>query len=153
MIVLEVAAAPAVVDAHISPDDPAQFAEPLEERCIAGLSFGIVRHPGHKHADAPNTLRLLRARRERPRDGRAAEKCDELPPFQLIELHLLPASQGRIAEYRIGNGQSAGILEFCDHSWFCLRGRATARYTFGTTNAQIEGCSRPRPRHTWQCWS
>src|SRR5262249_33635432 len=78
MIVLEVAATPAVVDAYISPDDPAQFAEPLQERCIAGLSFGIVRHPGHKHADAPNTLRLLRARRERPR-GRAADQRDELP--------------------------------------------------------------------------
>src|SRR5262245_63877278 len=83
MIVLEVAAAPAVVDAYISPDDPAQFAEPLQERCIAGLSFGIVRHPGHKHADAPNTLRLLRARRERPR-GRAAEQRDELAPSHSI---------------------------------------------------------------------
>src|SRR5215467_4513542 len=77
MIVLEVAAAPAVVDAYISPNDPAQFAEPLQERCIAGLSFGIVRHPGHKHADAPNTLRLLRARGKRPRDCRAAEQRDE----------------------------------------------------------------------------
>src|SRR5262249_42350946 len=81
MIVLEVAAAPAVVDAHISPDDPAQFAEPLQERCITRLSFGIVRHPGHKHADAPSTLRLLRARRERPCRRRAAEQRDELAAF------------------------------------------------------------------------
>src|SRR5262252_134438 len=80
MIVLEVAAAPAVVDAYISPDDPAQFAEPLQERCIAGLSFGIVRHPGHKHADAPNTLRLLRPRRERPRGRRAAKCGQQFPP-------------------------------------------------------------------------
>jgi hypothetical protein len=28
---------------------------------------------------------------------------------QLIELHSIPTSQGRIAGYRIGNGQSAGI--------------------------------------------
>src|SRR5262249_15534004 len=83
MIVLEVAAAPAVVDAHISPDDPAQFAEPLQERCIAGLSFGIVRHPGHKHADAPNTLRLLRPRREWP-SGCAAEQRDDLAAVHSI---------------------------------------------------------------------
>ena len=37
------------------------------------------------------------------------------------------------------------MLEFCNQSWFCLRWRATARYTFGTMNAQIERCSRPRP--------
>jgi hypothetical protein len=40
-------------------------------------SFGksivmLVRHSGHKHADAPNARRLLCARRERPR-RRAAE--------------------------------------------------------------------------------
>ena len=27
------------------------------------------------------------------------------------------------------------MLEFCNQSWFCLRWRATARYTFGTTRA------------------
>jgi hypothetical protein len=52
---------------------------------------------------------LLRARRERPRSRRAAEQRDELAPFQLIELHPLPASQGRIAGYRIGEDQSGGI--------------------------------------------
>src|SRR5262245_24137551 len=93
MIVLEVAAAPAVVDAYIAPDDPAQFAEPLQERCIAGLSFGIVCHPGHKHADAPNTLRLLRARRERPRCGRATEKRDELTPFHCPVPPVLPTKR------------------------------------------------------------
>ncbi len=30
------------------------------------------------------------------------------------------------------------MLEFCNQSWFCLRWRATARYTFGTMNAQME---------------
>jgi len=91
----------------------------------------------------------LPARRERPR-GRAAEQRDERASFQLIELHSFPASQGRIAGYRIASDQSAGMLEFCNQSWFCRRWRATARYTFGTMNAQIERCSRPRPRHTWQ---
>src|SRR5262249_26020492 len=34
---------------------------------------------------------------------------DELAPLQLIGLHFHPASQGRIAGYRIGEDQSAGI--------------------------------------------
>jgi len=51
---------------------------------------------------------LLRARRERPGSGSAAEQRDELATFQLIELHSVP-SQGRIAGYRIGNGQSGGV--------------------------------------------
>jgi hypothetical protein len=38
------------------------------------------------------------------------------------------------------------MLEFCNHSWFCLRWRATARYTFGTMNAQISGVRADRPQ-------
>src|SRR5262249_57544298 len=48
---------------------------------------------------------LLRACRERPRDRRAAEQCDELAPVQLIELHSVPAAN-RIARYRIKMDQS-----------------------------------------------
>ena len=33
---------------------------------------------------------------------RAAEQRDELAPFQLIEMHSIPASQGRFTGYRIG---------------------------------------------------
>src|SRR5215471_12291897 len=50
----------------------------------------------------------------RPRDRGAAEQGHELAPFQLIELHSIPASQGRasqgrISGYRIGKDQSGGI--------------------------------------------
>jgi hypothetical protein len=55
----------------------------------------IVEEPDHRHR------RLLRARRQRPRNRSAAEQRDEVPSFQLIELHSVPASQGRIAGYRI----------------------------------------------------
>jgi hypothetical protein len=58
-------------------------------------------------------------------------------PFQLIELHSVPASQGRIAGYLIGEDQSAGMLEFCNQSWFCRRWRATASLHIRTMNAQI----------------
>src|SRR5262249_18556417 len=59
-------------------------------------------------ANPPHLARLLRARCERPRDRRAADQRDELAPFQLIELHPVPASQGRITGYRIASDQSAG---------------------------------------------
>jgi hypothetical protein len=39
------------------------------------LSFGRSR--AHDHADASHPLGLLRARRERPRDGNAAHERDE----------------------------------------------------------------------------
>jgi hypothetical protein len=61
-------------------------------------------------AGAPHAVTLLRARRERPRGSRAAEQGDELAAFQLIELHLIPASEGRTVGYRIGKDQSADIL-------------------------------------------
>jgi hypothetical protein len=41
---------------------------------------------------------------ERPRNRRAAEQRDELASFQLIGLHLVPASLGRITRYRTGGG-------------------------------------------------
>jgi hypothetical protein len=48
----------------------------------------------------------LRTRGERSRRRRASEQRDELAPFQLIELHSIPASQGWIVGYRIGEDQS-----------------------------------------------
>jgi hypothetical protein len=44
---------------------------------------------------------LLRPRRKRPR-SRAAEQRDEIAALRLIKLHSIPASQGRIAGYRMG---------------------------------------------------
>jgi hypothetical protein len=60
-------------------------------------SFGksivmLVRHSGHKHADAPNASRLLRARRERPR-RHAAEQCDEIAPFHYPMLPCFPPKE------------------------------------------------------------
>ena len=44
----------------------------------------------NQHADTPHSLRLLRARCERP-SRRAGEKRDELTPFQPIKLHVVTA--------------------------------------------------------------
>jgi hypothetical protein len=98
---------------------PPEFLQPLAQGRNACLSVRIVRSQ-HYYGEAPHTLGLLRARRERPR-CRAAEQRDELATFQLIELHSFSASQGRVAGYRIASDQSAGMLEFCNQCWFCLR--------------------------------
>ena len=47
------------------------------------LGSSLVSLASRAHANAPNPLALLRARRERPRDGRAAKERDELAPHQL----------------------------------------------------------------------
>src|SRR5262249_29740645 len=67
-------------------------------------------------ADAPPVMNVPRGRydrtcpvacRERPR-RRAAEQRDELAPFQLVELHSVPASLSRAVRYRMGRDQSGG---------------------------------------------
>src|SRR5262249_18120076 len=76
----ETACTPALIDPQVAPDSPAQLLQFLQKGAKSGLSFGIVRGQRHEHADAPHAVGLLRARRQRPRRCRAAEKRDELPP-------------------------------------------------------------------------
>jgi hypothetical protein len=45
---------------------------------VAGLEFRIVRRSGQEDADVAHPVRLLRARNQRPRHRRAADKRDEL---------------------------------------------------------------------------
>src|SRR5215813_4658060 len=71
---------PARVDLHVAADAPAGLLETLQESAEAGLKFPIVRTRGQENANEAHLLALLRARRERPRSRRAAEKCDELAP-------------------------------------------------------------------------
>jgi hypothetical protein len=47
--------------------------QPLQERADTGLKIRIVCGGGQEYPDAPHPLRLLRPRRERPRDRAAAE--------------------------------------------------------------------------------
>jgi hypothetical protein len=79
----------------------AQFGHPLQE---IRIMWGVSRLHTDK-ADAQH-LRLLGARRERPR-GRAAEQRDELAPFQLTKLHAL--TPAKVTAYWIGEHQVRGL--------------------------------------------
>src|SRR5262245_56842069 len=76
----------------------------------------LVRQQHRGHTQPPATWRskiqspvwpaAARARRKRPRRRRAAEQRYELAPFQLIDLHSVPARPGLTSGYRIGEDQS-----------------------------------------------
>src|SRR5262245_64649830 len=78
-----IAGAPTPVDPHIAALGPAQLLQAPHERPQTSLPGRTSGH-AHEHTDAPHPLRLLRARRERPRGCRAAEQRDELAPHHSI---------------------------------------------------------------------
>src|SRR5262249_31923960 len=90
---IEIAGAPPVFDPYVAADGPAQLGQPLRERRDAFQSSLISLDRAHQHADAPHALALLRTRRDRPRGCRAAEKRDELAPFQWPMSPVLPAGR------------------------------------------------------------
>src|SRR6516165_3308863 len=77
---IDVAAAPARVDPHIAAFGPAELSKMPREFREQRLTFWIGRGKIHEHADPPNLIGLLRARRERPSGRRAAEQRDEIAP-------------------------------------------------------------------------
>jgi hypothetical protein len=60
-VVIDVAATPSDINAHIAADGPPSFLQALQECREARLAIGIVRTRIHQHADAPHALGLLRA--------------------------------------------------------------------------------------------
>src|SRR5262249_17480022 len=70
--------APSDVNSCVSAVGPSYSTELRSERCKATLCLRIVCGQIHEHTDAPHPLGLLRAPRDRPRHGRAAEQRDEL---------------------------------------------------------------------------
>ena len=68
---------PAIVDPDVAALRPSKLLESLPECGDEGLSFPVALGIPHQHTDPPHSVRLLRARRKRPR-GRTAEKGDEL---------------------------------------------------------------------------
>ena len=74
---LNVAWCPTIVHANATAARPAQLLHGALEHRSANLRFWIAFAQSHQHTDAPHPVRLLRARRKRPR-RRAAEKAHEL---------------------------------------------------------------------------
>ena len=88
----------------------AEVPEPFNQGFEIGpLFLGTASVP--KHSDYRNSSRLLRARRERPRYRRAADKADELTP-SLIEFHSVPSHRAglqNIGLVRISQGASVRL--------------------------------------------
>src|SRR5262249_18470375 len=102
-ITFSAAFCPSILDRDSAAVDPAEFAQALHE-CSDPIAVERSRARAQV-ADRRQLRRLLRARREGPR-SRAADERDDVAPFQLIELHSVPASKGRITGYRIAEDQS-----------------------------------------------
>jgi hypothetical protein len=60
---------PAVVETEVLPKRPTRLLQRLSEGSQPGLSFRIVGRKWRRHADAPQSLSLLRLRRERQCNG------------------------------------------------------------------------------------
>jgi len=76
---IDVIAVPPKIHPHVLAIGPTQVRKSLGERRVAKLPLRIVFVVRHEHTDAPHTVALLRARRERP-CRRAAEERDEVAP-------------------------------------------------------------------------
>jgi hypothetical protein len=72
--------APAGLDPYIPANTPAQFLQALVERCKSVLTFRVVRSPVHEDTNPPQTFRLLRRGRERPRRRAAGKQNDKIAP-------------------------------------------------------------------------
>src|SRR4029453_8519156 len=69
-----IASRPASVNPKVAANGPSQCLQSLQERSVADRRLRIVRSKRVKEPDTPRPLGLLRARRQRPRGRRAAEK-------------------------------------------------------------------------------
>src|SRR5262249_3548001 len=74
---------PASVDPRVVAFRPSELVKSVSECCDMSLCFRVALEMAHQHTDPPHPLALLRARRERPRGRRAAEKRDELTALHL----------------------------------------------------------------------
>ena len=98
------ALAPEIIDPQIAAVGPAQLLQRLQKRCRTVLRVRIVGVDAGDHADAPHAL--LRARGERPRNGRrrrAAKHRDELaPPHSITSSARASTVGGTVEAERLG---------------------------------------------------
>jgi hypothetical protein len=96
---------PAIFDRDVLPLDVSALLQPLMEccECIGGLARGpTAEKADHRHR------RLLRTRRERPRDSRAAKQPDDIAPTH-VEHGAHSSHYGRVCP--IAAGESLGRPE------------------------------------------
>jgi hypothetical protein len=75
---------PAPVDTNVAALDPTKTSKRFPKCSDEALALPVTLRKSHQHADPSHPLRLLRARRERPRGRRAAEERDEIASFHSI---------------------------------------------------------------------
>jgi hypothetical protein len=80
-----------VVDGDSLPIHVAKITQALEEGIKSWRALQRARIE-RKKTEPRKLFGLLRTRHKRPHSGRAAEKCDELAPSQLVELHPIHTS-------------------------------------------------------------
>src|SRR5438874_13329280 len=73
---------------------PAHRPKLVSEGRHARLDVAVALGKGHQNTDLSRARFLLRARRERPRDGRAAEQRDELAPFHSMTSSAMASTPG-----------------------------------------------------------
>jgi hypothetical protein len=94
---IDVTAGPPKVHPHVAAIGPTQARKRLRERREDRLGLRIIFIERHKHADTPDALALLHARRERPRRRHAGEERDELAPVDSITSSARAKSNGGTA--------------------------------------------------------
>ena len=83
---LNIARSPAIIDLNVPAVCPSKFLEPVLKHFNIGTPVHVAFGEYRQHTDAPHSLALLCARRERPRCRRAAEQRDELAPSSFDHL-------------------------------------------------------------------
>src|SRR5439155_24161225 len=122
-----------IFDLDIAAFRPSQLLQLLPECVHAGLGLHIAPSIAHQHADPAHALALLRARRERPRRSRAAEKRDEIATFH----HSITSSASA--------SNWSGILRPSVLAVFML---STKSYLVGCMTGRLTGLSPLRTRPT-----
>jgi hypothetical protein len=97
----------AIVHLNITALRPSQFPKSLPKSDDANLCFWIALSICHQNTDAPHALALLRTRRERPSNPRAAEQRDEL-----AAPHVGHGSSSRRSDHQQPTKQSVGLRTF-----------------------------------------
>src|SRR5215469_10493717 len=124
--------APAIIDSKVASIRPAELLKALLKYGHAGADIGNAFRNRHQHADTTNSLRLLRACRERPR-RRAAEQRDEGAPFHSITSSARASSAGGISR----------------PSAFAVLRLMTSSYLVGACTGRSVGFSPLRMRSTY----